>query len=194
MPGVGPYTARAVAAIAFGLPVGAVDTNVRRVLGRIVAGPATSLRAPDLQLLADAVVPPDRPADWTHALMDIGATLCRPRRPDCAGCPARAWCRFAAQSAAAAGATRASRDAAASPRVGARERPAPFDQTSRWLRGRIVDLLRAAGDREWVTFDGPIGVHERSAIDVALGALAKDGLVEIRDDGSGGHEARLPVG
>jgi A/G-specific DNA glycosylase len=79
LPGVGPYTARAVAAIAFGLPIGAVDTNVRRVLGRIVAGDAVALRPSELQVVADGAVPPDRPADWTHALMDFGATVCRPR-------------------------------------------------------------------------------------------------------------------
>ena len=84
LPGVGPYTARAVAAIAFGQPVGPVDTNVRRVLGRVVTGhgsshdPGEAMPARQLQALADALVPEARPADWTAALMDIGATLCRP--------------------------------------------------------------------------------------------------------------------
>ncbi len=96
LPGVGPYTARAVAAIAFGVPVGAVDTNVRRVLGRVAAGAADALTAAEIQALADAVVPEGRPGDWTHALMDVGAMLCRPRSPLCAACPALAWCGFAA--------------------------------------------------------------------------------------------------
>ncbi len=96
LPGVGPYTARAVSAIAFGRPVGAVDTNVRRVLGRIAAGGQEALSAPGMQALANATVPPDRPGDWTHALMDVGQLLCRPRAPRCSGCPALAWCRFAA--------------------------------------------------------------------------------------------------
>ena len=96
LPGVGPYTARAVAAIAFGRPVGAVDTNVRRVLGRVAAGAADALPAAGMQALADDVVPVKRPGDWTHALMDVGATLCRPRSPLCAACPALAWCRYAA--------------------------------------------------------------------------------------------------
>ncbi len=95
LPGVGPYTARAVAAIAFGIPVGAVDTNVRRVLGRIVAGDPGILSPTDLQQVADAAVPADRAGAWTHALMDIGATICRPTQPDCPACPARSWCRFA---------------------------------------------------------------------------------------------------
>jgi A/G-specific adenine glycosylase len=89
LPGIGPYTARAVAAIAFGAAVGAVDTNVRRVLGRTMAGVTDGLPAADLQRLADASVPADRAADWTHALMDVGATFCRTSRPDCEACPAR---------------------------------------------------------------------------------------------------------
>ena len=97
LPGIGPYTARAVAALAFGEPVGAVDVNVRRVLGRIVAGDAGALSAPALQDVADDAVPTDRPGDWTHALMDVGAILCRPRAPRCDACPARPWCRLASR-------------------------------------------------------------------------------------------------
>jgi len=63
LPGVGPYTARAVAAIAFGMPVGAVDTNVRRVLGRLVAGGAEGFTPASMQALADAVVDMRRIAD-----------------------------------------------------------------------------------------------------------------------------------
>ena len=88
LPGVGPYTARAVAALAFGVPVGAVDTNVRRVLGRIVAGDPASIPAREMQRIADAAVPGDRPGAWTHALMDLGATLCRAATADCDACPA----------------------------------------------------------------------------------------------------------
>ena len=96
LPGVGPYTARAVAAIAYGEPVGAVDTNVRRVLGRAVAGDPAALSAQEMQRIADAVVPVEAAGAWTHALMDLGATVCGPRRPDCDTCPARPWCAYAA--------------------------------------------------------------------------------------------------
>ena len=95
LPGVGPYTARAIAATAFRVPVGAVDTNVRRVLGRVAAGGPEAFTPAEMQTLADAVVPLDRPDAWTHALMDIGARLCRPARPRCADCPVVAWCRYA---------------------------------------------------------------------------------------------------
>ena len=99
LPGVGPYTARAVASIAFRIPTGAVDTNVRRVLGRVVAGDPAALPPRDLQAVADRLVDPVRPDDWTHALMDIGSILCRPVRPVCAECPVRVMCRFAADGA-----------------------------------------------------------------------------------------------
>ncbi len=91
LPGVGAYTARAVAAISFAMPVAAVDTNVRRVVLRL-SGEADPRAA---QGLADALVDPDAPDRWTHAVMDIGATLCRPRAPRCAECPLVSMCAFA---------------------------------------------------------------------------------------------------
>jgi A/G-specific adenine glycosylase len=178
LPGVGPYTARAVAAIAFGRPVGAVDTNVRRVLGR-VAGGADGLSEAALQSVADALVPPHRPAAWTHAVMDVGATFCRPRRPDCAACPARTWCRYAA----------APPDRA----VNGHRRPPgrQFETTSRWLRGRILEQLRVAADGAWTTIAEPLGTHGAEAIRAALAALARDGLVEL--DAADRRTARLPL-
>lgn len=176
LPGIGPYTARAVAAIAFGLPVGAVDTNVRRVLGRTVAGDPAALTARELQAVADALVPADRPADWTHALMDVGSTRCRPAAPDCDACPARPFCRFARAHATRPRRARARRVRAI------REGPAdpPFASTRRWLRGRILDRLREAPDGAWVTFGGPLGDHDGEAVEAALVALARDGLLELR--------------
>jgi A/G-specific adenine glycosylase len=192
LPGVGPYTARAVGAIAFGLQVGAVDTNVRRVLGRIVAGDPTAIRPSDLQTVADMAVPSDRPADWTHAIMDVGASLCRPRRPDCGGCPAQPWCRFVMQDRTGGETIRVVS------RGGPRQRSAPkaFAQTSRWLRGRIVDRLRAVPDGAWMVVVGPIGVHDRGAVGTALAALGREGLVELGpvDPGATGRRARLPIG
>jgi A/G-specific adenine glycosylase len=185
--GVGPYTARAVAAIAFGQPVGAVDTNVRRVLGRIIAADAAAVGATELQRVADAAVPRGRAADWTHAVMDIGAMVCRPRRPACADCPAQAWCRFAGSHRAAGVRTRSNRS-------GRRDTAAPFSSTSRWLRGRIVDRLRAAPHGDWVVLEGAIGTHDRLAVGSALRGLARDGLVELRSDSVEDREARLPVG
>lgn len=196
LPGVGRYTARAVAAIAFGIPVGAVDTNVRRVLGRIVAGDAGSLGPSALQAVADAMVPSDRPADWTHAVMDLGATVCRPQRPSCEVCPAQPWCLFAAQPRVPALVRAEPRG-----RIAARETATSFTTTPRWLRGRIVDRLRSAADGNWTTIVGPIGEHDVPAVAAALAALEHEGLVELEQAdpdavvGSNtlGQRARLPL-
>lgn len=181
LPGVGPYTARAVAAIAFREPVGAVDTNVRRVLGRIAAGGAEAYPGDAMQALADASVPPDRPDAWTHALMDLGARLCRPSRPRCADCPAVAWCRYVAGD----------RPALAAGPVPGRRPVAAFPATTRWLRGRILDRARAAEDGAWVSFDEPIGEHGEGAVRAAVVALSREGLLEARET-PGGLEGRLP--
>jgi A/G-specific adenine glycosylase len=185
LPGVGPYTARAVAAIAFGMPVGAVDVNVRRVLGRVVAGSRHALDAKAMQTLADAAVPPDRAGDWTHAVMDVGATLCRPRTPRCGACPAATACRYAGESGAG--------EATAAPRLRATGDGAPFTATNRWLRGRILDRLREVPDAAWTTVAGPIGSHDDRAVRSALRALAHDGVIEL-DVAVDRHRARLPLG
>jgi A/G-specific adenine glycosylase len=193
LPGIGPYTARAVAALAFEQRVGAVDVNVRRVVGRIVGGPAgpAALGAARLQAAADGLVPAHEPGRWTHALMDLGATICRIREPRCAGCPARSWCRAAAAWAGGAVADRSSASGpsgrsarparpARSPRA-TRERAAPFSTTRRWLRGRILDRLREADGDGWTAFDDPIGGHDRAAVAAALHVLAGEGMVELME-------------
>jgi A/G-specific adenine glycosylase len=185
LPGVGPYTARAVAAIAFGRPVGAVDVNVRRVLGRMVAAGPGPMSASQMQAIADQAVPPERSADWTHAVMDVGALLCRPREPRCSDCPASPWCRFRAGER-----TEVER---VDPRPRPRRRKPPFPSTTRWLRGRILDRLRAAPGDRWVTIDAPVGAHDQARIRQAAIAMAADGLIEIDPSGSahGRVRARL---
>ncbi len=93
LPGVGAYTAAAVAAIAFGRPANVVDGNVERVMARLFAV-ETPLPAakPELKRLAGSLVADDRPGDWPQALMDLGATVCRPGKPLCDACPLTAWC------------------------------------------------------------------------------------------------------
>jgi A/G-specific adenine glycosylase len=91
IPGFGPYTAGAVASIAFGAPEPAVDGNVRRVLSRLfdLAAPT----AAELQSRAAELVDPARPGDFNQALMDLGATICTPVEPRCAVCPLETLCR-----------------------------------------------------------------------------------------------------
>jgi len=188
LPGIGPYTARAVAAIAFGAPVGAVDTNVRRVLGRIELGEAEAANDAAMQRLADGFVPVDAAGPWTHALMDIGATLCRPRRPNCAACPVAPWCRFAAAGAGAVALADTMRARTArSPRT---QVPVRFEATTRWLRGRILERLRAVDGDVWATVDGPIGGHPASSVQSMLHVLAAEGLLEIDPDDP--SSVRLP--
>jgi A/G-specific adenine glycosylase len=192
LPGIGPYTARAVASIAYRIPTGAVDTNVRRVLGRVLAGDPAGLKPRILQSAADDLVDPDRPDDWTHALMDIGSTLCRPVRPLCAGCPAESMCRFPA------GKGRAAKEGRAKPST-ASARPAraagrDFRLTTRWLRGRILDRLREVPGQAWTTFAEPIGDHDGAAVRVSLRAMERDGLLELDGDLPTDPRARLPLG
>ncbi len=95
LPGIGDYTARAVLSIAFGVPLAVVDGNVARVLTRwhVLRG---SPRQPELQKklrrLADAWLDTSAPGEWNQAMMELGATLCRPRQPLCEHCPVRQGC------------------------------------------------------------------------------------------------------
>jgi A/G-specific adenine glycosylase len=208
LPGLGPYTARAVAALAFGERVGAVDVNVRRVVGRIVGGPdgPAALGTARLQAAADALVPADEPGRWTHAVMDLGATVCRVREPRCPGCPARPWCSAGAvwvdgglgaprRGAGMPGAGDVERPAAV--RRAARERPVPFTSTRRWLRGRILDRLREVDGDGWATFAGPFGEHDPGAVEATLRTLAGEGMVELAEagakPGTSALRARLPA-
>lgn len=90
LPGVGEYTVGAVASIAFGLPLPAVDGNVRRVMARLTDSPDPS-RA-ELRRWAADLVDPDRPGDFNQALMELGATVCTPRSPECGLCPVADSC------------------------------------------------------------------------------------------------------
>ncbi len=161
LPGIGPYTARATAATAFAVPVAAVDVNVRRVVGRLAGDP---LALAEIQRRSDALVDPARPDLWTHAVMDLAATVCRRRAPACTDCPLAEWCR----SRGTAG---------EEPR--ARGAGTPFPTTRRWLRGRLLAEIAAAEGDGWLDVDGGRGVHEPSAVREAVGGLARDGLVEI---------------
>jgi A/G-specific adenine glycosylase len=157
LPGVGPYTAAAVASFAFGAQVAAVDTNLRRVIERrdgVVRGPAaTAARAGEL-------LPPGRAAEFNQAMMELGATVCRPRRPDCGACPVSAGC----ASAGRAGRQR--------PRRAAAER---FEDSDRWARGRIVAAL-VAGE--------PPPPLDRPRRQRAEAGLLRDGLAVRRPDGA----------
>ncbi|GMG82975.1 A/G-specific adenine glycosylase [Paralimibaculum aggregatum] len=102
LPGIGAYTAAAIAAIAFDRPAAVVDGNIERVMARLFAEtePLPGVK-PRLRAHAAALTPAQRPGDHAQALMDLGATICTPRRPACALCPLRPGC--AAHAAGIAG-------------------------------------------------------------------------------------------
>ena len=90
LPGIGPYTAAAVASIAFGQPVACVDGNIRRVMARQTAQPDPTPK--DVQRWADGSLEVERPGDWNQALMELGATVCTPKRVGCKRCPVASSC------------------------------------------------------------------------------------------------------
>ncbi len=133
LPGVGAYTAAAVASFAFGRRTAVVDTNVRRVQARLLLGAAQAcptLVAAEVRL-AEAVLPPD-PADavaWNVAVMEVGALICTARAPACARCPLRQDCAWSLAGHPAY--------------EGPARRGQPWEGTDRQLRGAILAELRA---------------------------------------------------
>ena len=163
LPGVGPYTAAAVASLGFGEPVAVVDTNVRRVVARVHLGiDGHEATAKEVWALADAWLDRDDPITWNQAVMDLGREVCRPK-PRCDVCPLARVCRFrlagsiAARGPRAAGAVRGLRRGRFGERSCGR-----CARTRRSRRTRLADETGFPPDR----------------IDAAVGTLTVDGLVE----------------
>ena len=162
LPGVGPYTAAAVASLGFGEPVAAIDTNVRRVVARVHLGvDGHEAPAKELWALADAWLDLDDPTAWNQAVMDLGREVCRPT-PRCDACPLARMCRFRlAGSVAARG----------HPRQG------PFEGSTRQVRGAVVRALRSHPALTRTRLADETGFAPER-IDAAVGTLTTDGLVE----------------
>ncbi len=133
LPGVGPYTARAVLVFAFERDVGLVDTNAGRFLSRAGAGRALGRR--EAQELADSLVPPGRGWAWGQAVFDLGALVCVKRSPRCEACPIVASCAWAR-----AGWPHPDPVAGSAGISGGQS---TFEGSDRQGRGRLVDALRA---------------------------------------------------
>ncbi|KQY60425.1 adenine glycosylase [Aeromicrobium sp. Root495] len=170
LPGVGEYTAAAVASFAFAGRHAVMDTNVRRVLTRVVEGrqyPAASITAAERRLAHD-LLPHDDAHRWAAATMELGAVVCTAKAPRCDACPVRDLCRWRA--------------------LGYPEHDGPARKgqawagTDRMVRGRLLAVLRES--------DGPV---EKARLDTAwdeddqrercLDSLLDDGLVTLLDDG-----------
>jgi A/G-specific adenine glycosylase len=173
LPGVGPYTARAVLAFAFERDVGVIDANAARVLARWQARPLARREAQDL---ADAAVPAGRGWSWNQAMLDLGATVCRARNPACEACPVAGSCGWGGDG-------RPEPDPAVGT-FGTSGRQSRFADSDRQGRGRLVDALRS----------GPVAAPDVAAAmgwpddgaraeRVAL-TLVADSLVRRSDDGT----------
>jgi A/G-specific adenine glycosylase len=194
--GIGAYTAGAVASFAFDRQVPTVDTNTRRVLGRVFLGcpalPAGDRRAAELARLC---LPPGRAYEWNQALMDLGATICTQARPACLVCPLLGLC----AAAPLMGTWSASRNRSRSGQRAVAEARAPYATSQRFYRGRVVDALRGLGDGEGLSLAelGPrvkpdYAPSDRAWLEGLARQLAAEGLAELTTDAGGGLRVRLP--
>lgn len=157
LPGIGPYTAAAVASIAFGVPVPAIDTNIRRVASRVRLGIDDAIDV-DVTRAAERWLDRDDPGAWNQALMDVGREHCRPM-PRCDGCPLAASCRF----------RRSGREPEPARRTQAR-----FEGSTRQLRGAVIRRLRE-GPASLRSLVGATGASGKR-VTAAVRSLVKDGL------------------
>ena len=177
LPGVGEYTAAAVAAFAFGQRAVVVDTNVRRVLARAWQGepmPPLSLGRAEREL-AERVTPVDaaQAARWSVAAMELGALVCVARSPRCEVCPLRDTCEwFVAGRPGLADAPRRTQD---------------WHGTDRQVRGRVMALLRDATGPVTVTGRVELEDVEPGQLDRCVESLVRDGLVELVDAERGAY-------
>lgn len=178
LPGVGPYTAAAIAAIALEQPANVVDGNVERVMARLYAvEPPLPAAKAELKALAGALVTGRRPGDWAQALMDLGATICTPRAPDCGVCP---WAKICAARKGGAPESYPRKTAKA-------KRPERFGAAFVLKRGAKVWLVRRpdkgllGGMAGLPTSDwGATRLDEAAALEYAPVAAAWDRIGEVR--------------
>jgi A/G-specific adenine glycosylase len=174
LPGVGPYTARAVLVFAFERDIGLVDTNAGRFVAR--AGAGRALAAREAQVVADGLVPEGMGWAWGSAVFDLGALVCRRRVPVCSACPVVGSCAWARAGWPEPDPVTGS--------AGISGGQPPFDGSDRQGRGRLVDALRA----------GPVPVdrlpsatgwpEDPGRASRAAAGLVRDGLAAWSPDGT----------
>jgi len=175
LPGVGDYTASAVLAFGFGERAVVLDTNVRRVLTRVLAGqalPTPHLTAAERARAAAALpVQPDRAAAWTVGVMELGALICTASSPDCAGCPLTRYCAWYQAGLPADD--------------GPRRRVQSWAGSDRQVRGLIMAALRDTTEPvSYLRLGTLLGVGV-DQLDRCLASLLADGLVQRATDTDG---------
>lgn len=170
LPGVGDYTAAAVASFAYGQGHVVLDTNVRRVLARAFSGVQFPPRSPSVaeRTLAAAVQPEHRPATWAAGSMELGAVVCTAAKPDCEACPIAEWCSW--------------RSAGHPAHDGPPRRGQAYAGTDRQVRGLLLRVLREADGpvpEQRLDLAWPEPIQRRRA----LQSLLTDGLVVRRTPG-----------
>lgn len=174
LPGIGPYTARAVLAFAYERDEAVVDTNVARLYAR---WGGRSLRPREVQAAADAAVPAGWGWAWNQGLLDLGATVCTKRAPACDRCPARKWCEWSRAGLPEPDPAIGS--------AGVSSGQSRFDGSDRQGRGRLVDRLRREGAVPAVSLADAAGWPGDVARARRVAAtLVRDGLARWRDDGA----------
>lgn len=172
LPGVGPYTARAVLAFAHEHDAAVLDTNVARIVARAVAG--RPLRPSEAQQLADLLLPTGHAWTWNQAMLDLGAGVCTKRSPRCHECPIASMCTW-----------RVGDDRRADPAIGSAGVSAGqsrFEGSDRQGRGRLVDALRA-GEVQRSSLASVCGwPDEPDRAQRAAEGLVRDGLATWRGD------------
>ena len=173
LPGIGSYTAAAVASFAFGQRHAVLDTNVRRVLARLVGGQSRPRSTPSMaeRRMAESLLPaePAVAARWSVAVMELGALVCTAAGPRCAECPVARQCAWLAAGRPA-------------DRDGAGRRTQRYDGTDRQCRGRLLAVLRdGGGPATQAEFDAVWA--DRIQLARALDGLVADGLVDPLPDG-----------
>ncbi|WP_322495275.1 A/G-specific adenine glycosylase [Chloroflexus sp.] len=196
LPGIGPYTAGAIACFAFEHDVAFLDTNIRRVVRRLCVGPDHAA-ATEAELLAHAaaLIPPGQGWAWNQAIMELGALICTAASPACWRCPLRRYCRAYATAVAADESLAETMAAPALKRV-AEPRPAePFIGSRRWYRGRIIAALRALPADTALPLSElgrqvrpDFTVDHEEWLQQLVRDLARDGLLVITEQG-----VRLPA-
>ncbi len=186
LPGIGKYTARAVLSFAFGKQVGVVDTNVKRILNRVLLQKEVpSLSEKEYFQLADDILPPTQADPWNQLLMDFGAMICTAKSPKCHLCPLFQECAVNQEAINKGYASYAEYVRVLTVQL-KKEKPSQktikFIDTDRYFRGRIMDVLRT-GKVSLTQLSHQLkeehGLIDQTRFEKLVTSLQKEGLIQV---------------